>query len=224
MAAYIPPQGRIRSSRSSTDFLIALIFAQTALLSFQSSRFSHTLSFALLLRRLPFRVFNLPFAFSHAIFLLALLLCRSPLRVFNLSFCIYIYIYCCFVVFFFFRHKNEGHCEAPSCKVLYDGVKIGGHIKVMPVHVNQNQGSFGKGLLYHIGAFVSWGKLSSVIKCGLVAILQDQITLFKDSGSNFLVECSLDAALVQLSMAHCGHTLLIYHVQLFILGMGPFRF
>ena len=30
-----------------------------------------------------------------------------------------------------------------------------------------------KGLLYHIGAFVSWGKLSSVIRCGLVALLQD---------------------------------------------------
>ena len=40
---------------------MALIFAQTALLGFQSSRFPRTLSFTLLLHRSHFRVFNLPF-------------------------------------------------------------------------------------------------------------------------------------------------------------------
>ena len=66
------------------------------------------------------------------------------------------------IFFFFFGHKNEMPQEAPSCKVPYDNVRIGGHIEVMPIHVIQNQGSFRKGFLYHVWALVSWGKLSSV--------------------------------------------------------------
>ena len=99
MAAYVPPRGRIRSSRSSTNFLVALILSQTALLGFQSSRLSHTLSFALLLRRPPFQVFNLPFVFSHTLSF-TLLLCRLPFRVFNLPF--YIFSCCLFFSFSFF--------------------------------------------------------------------------------------------------------------------------
>ena len=61
-------------------------------------------------------------------------------------------------------------------------------------------------------AFVGRGKLSPMIRYGLVALFQDQVAFFKDSRSNFLVECSLDMALVQLPKAHCNHALLVYHV------------
>ena len=51
-----------------------------------------------------------------------------------------------------------------------------------------------------------------MIKHGLVVLLQDYIAFFEEPGSNFLVECLLDEVLVQLSMAHYGHALFIYHV------------
>ena len=90
--------------------LISLIFTYAVLLGFQFSKLSQTLSFALLFHRPPFRVFDLLFVFSHALFLLALLLHRPPFWVFNLPFYIYIYIYifCSFLFFFFFFfwHKN----------------------------------------------------------------------------------------------------------------------
>ena len=65
------------------------------------------------------------------------------------------------------------HLEAPSCKVLYDNIIIGGHIEVMPIHVSYNQGSFREGLLRHIWALVGQGKISSVIRHGLVVLVQD---------------------------------------------------
>ena len=61
VATYVPPLQRIRSSRSSTDIFGCLNFGLDRLSSFQSSRLSHTLSFALLLHRSPFQVFNLLF-------------------------------------------------------------------------------------------------------------------------------------------------------------------
>ena len=51
---------------------------------------------------------------------------------------IYIYIYIFFLflfVFSFIYIENGVHSEAPSCKVLYDNIKICGHIEVMPIHV-----------------------------------------------------------------------------------------
>ena len=176
-------------------FLMALIFAQTALLGFQSSRFPCTLSVTFLLHRSHFRVFNLPF---------------------------HIYIY---IIFGAQECKKRGlHLEAPSCKVLYDNIRIYGHIEIVPIHVGQDQGSSGEGLLYHVWALVGEGKLSFMIRHDLIVLSKDQAAFFKDSRSNLLVKCSVDVALVQLSMAHCGYALLVYHVQLLILGTGPFCF
>ena len=63
-AAYVP---LLKEGSSHPQFKIifcALIFAQTALSGFQSSRLSHTRFFlSFLLRRLPFQVFNLPLFF-----------------------------------------------------------------------------------------------------------------------------------------------------------------
>ena len=169
-------------------FLMALIFAQTALLGFQSSRFPRTLSFTLLLHRSHFRVFNLPF---H----------------------IYIYIY----IFGAQECKKRGlHLEAPSCKVLYDNIRICGHIEIVPIHVGQDQGSSGEGLLYHVWALIGEGKLSSMIRHDLVVLSEDQAAFFKDSRSNLLAKCSVDVALVQLSMAHCAYALLVYHGTLWL--------
>ena len=152
-----------------------------------------------------------------------------------LSIYIYIYIYilyillfCFFVLFFFLSvyigmQKKRLHLESPSCKVLYDIIKIDGHIEVVSIHIGQNQGSSREGPLHHIGALKGRGKLSSMIRHGLVVLFQDQVSFFKDSGSNFLVECSLNEVLVQLSTAlHC-HALLVYHVQLLISGICLFN-
>ena len=136
----------------------------------------------------------------------------------------FLFLLFCFVFAYMEMQKNALHLEALSCRVLYDSIKIGGHIEVVPIHVGQDQGFSREGLLYHIQAFIGQGKLSSVIRHGLVMLFQDQVAFFKDSRSNFLVECSLNSALVLLSMAHCGHALLIYHVQLLISGTGLFSF
>ena len=101
VATYVPPLQRIRSSRSSTDIFGCLNFGLDRLSSFQSSRLSHTLSFALLLHRPPFRVFNLPSTFSHALFLLALLLGRLPFQVFDLPSYIYFLVFVFFFLVFF---------------------------------------------------------------------------------------------------------------------------
>ena len=63
--------------------------------------------------------------------------------------------------------------EAPSCKVLYDSIIIGGHIEVVPIHVGYNQGSSGEDLIHHIEALVGRGKISSMIRQGLVMLVQD---------------------------------------------------
>ena len=79
-----------------------------------------------------------------------------------------------------------------------------------------------KVFFHHIWALVGRGKLSSMIRHGLVALFQDWVTLFKDFGSILLVECSLNAALVQLSMAQRGHVLLVYHLLVHIKN-GPIQ-
>ena len=66
-----------------------------------------------------------PFRFSIYLFNFLTLF-----QVFDLPFYIF------YVFFFFFGHKNEVPYEAPSCEVQYNGIRIGGHIKVMPVHVS----------------------------------------------------------------------------------------
>ena len=46
------------------------------------------------------------------------------------SFFFFFLVLVCFIYI-----ENEVHWEAPSCEVLYDSIKIGGHIEVMPIHV-----------------------------------------------------------------------------------------
>ena len=168
------------SSRNSTDItiLISLIFSQTTLFGFQFSRLSHTLFFTLLLHRPPFRVFNLPFYIYFF---------------FCFCFCFFFFFFCFFVFFLvcFIYIENRVHWEAPLCKVLYDSIKIGGHIEIMPIHVNQDQGSSKKGLLHHKRALIGQEKLSSMIRHDLVALLQDQVAFFKDSGLTFLLNACL---------------------------------
>ena len=125
-----------------------------------------------------------PFGFSIYLFILLYLLLL--LLFFFFGFFLFIFL------IFFIYIDNGVYWEAPSCKVLYDSIKIGGHIDVMPIHVGQDQGLSGKDLLHHIWAFIGRAKLSSVIGHGLVALLQDQVAFFKDSGTNFIVECSFN--------------------------------
>ena len=181
---------------------------------------------ALILDQIAFRVFNL--AGSLTLFLLLSFCIDRPFRFsiyFFIYFCIILFYFIAFFFFFFFTQEcRKKGCtwKLPHAKFCMTASKLLGILK--SCHFNQNQGSFGEGLLQHIQAHIGQGKLSSVIRHGLGAFLQDQVAFFKDSGSNFLVECSLDVALVQLSMAHCGHALLVYHVQLFISRTGPLSF
>ena len=174
-------------------------YVYTALLGFQSRRLPRILSFTFLLWRPPFWVFNLPF---HILF-------------------------CIFLLFFFFLvlHRNvERGLQAPSCKVPHVSIKISRHIEIMSIYVSSDYASSEEGLLHHIRALVGRGKFSSMIRHGLVMLFQDWATFFKDSESKLLVKLLLDTSLVQLSMAHCGHAFLTYHVQLLISRTGPLSF
>ena len=91
---------------------------------------------ALILDQIAFRVFNL--AGSLTLFLLLSFCIDRPFRFsiyFFIYFCIILFYFIAFFFFFFFyigMQKKRLHLEAPSCKVLYDSIKIVGHIEVVP--------------------------------------------------------------------------------------------